>query len=182
MRVTGYRFFLLALLCFFCSGCAFHLRSKSDFPKTLSWLYFSSEKPYSVLSTQLTNLFQSMDVHLVKNPSAAPFTLLVTHDHFSYSRPDIVNTSLPTNINFLQTATVTLKNNQNNAPVISRSFSATESLTLNANQIYTNNANGLIKQALNRRVVSLIYYWLVSTNTTELLNHATISQTARHTP
>lgn len=170
----------LILFCMLCSGCGFQVRSKDDFPKELNTVYFSSGKPYSVLSEQLNELFQSMDVRLAKTRSDARFSIILSHDNFSYSRPDMVNTTLPTNLNFMQSATLIIINNKTNTMIGSRSFSTSQSLTLNANQIYTNNANHLIQYELNRQIVSMIYYWLISKNTKDALHDTTISQTTRH--
>src|SRR3990167_647377 len=152
----------ILLFCFVCSGCGFHMRSDSEFPDQLQTIYFSSTKPYGELSTQLNNLFHAMNIRVVKKQSAARFSILVSKNKFIYSRPDIVDTTLPTSINFVSFASVTILDNQNKKAVISNSFTATQSLTLNVNQIYTTNSNTLIKQQLNRKIAYLIYYWLTS--------------------
>ena len=171
----------MILFCMLCSGCGFQLRSKGDFPKEFNPLYFSSEKPYSPLSVQLNELFQSLRVHVAKTKSDARFSIVISHDIFSYSRPDMVNATLPTNLNFMQSAIVTIVDNKKNTTISAKSFSTSQSLTLNANQIYTANANNLIQYELNRQLVSVIYYWLVSKNTKDVLHGTIISQTTRRT-
>lgn len=171
---------IVILFCILSAGCGFKPRSKSDFPAQLNTIYFSGEKPYSILSEQLHNLFQSVGVRLVKTKTNAHFSIFLSHDNFVYSRPDIVNTTLPTNLNFMQSATVTIFDNRNNSILSTKSFSTSQSLTLNTNQIYTNNANNLIQHELNRQIVSMIYYWLISKNTKDVLSHAVITQTTRH--
>lgn len=157
----------ITMICLLMTGCAFHARSKSMMATELYQVYFVPEKPYSELSTQLKNLFNSLGIKLVKNKSQAPFSIVVSNDLFSYSRPDIVDASLPTTLNFSQTAFVEIHNNQSHKIVASREFNTDESLTLNANQIYTSDANSLIREKLNRRILSLIYYWLISSQTKE---------------
>jgi len=171
-------FFCILLFCFLSSGCAFHLRSRANFPPQLMRVYFSSERPYSVLTTQLTTLFQSMDIQLVKSPSQAALSILISDDVFTYSRPDIVDTTLPTSINFSQIATVRIEDNKDKAILATQAFGTSKSLMLNPNQIYTANANDLIKQELNRRLVSLIYYWITSTNTKDVLKYASVPKAA----
>ena len=180
MKIKYFTIISVILCCILISGCGFQLRSKANFPRELNTVYFTAAKPYSPLSVQLNDLFQSMGVHIVKSKSNARFSILISHDNFAYSRPDIVNATLPTSINFIQSATITIVDNKNNKTIVSRSFSTAQSLTLNANQIYTSNANDLIQHELNREIVSVIYYWLVSKNTKDALNHANIVQTARH--
>lgn len=113
-----------------------------------------------------------MHVQLVKQKTEAPFSILVSNDHFIYGRPQIVNGALPTSLNFSQSATVDIENNKNNNIIASQSFLTSQSLTLNANQMYTANANALMQQEMNRDLASLIYYWLISSNTKVVLHHA----------
>ena len=155
-------------------------RSINTFPDELKPVYFSSVKPYSILSNQLNELFQSMDIPLEKQASKAPFSIIVSYDNFSYSLPDIVDSTLPTNINYSQSSTISIINNRTHATVITTSFTTTQSVTINANQIYTSNANDLVKQSLNRQMVSLIYYWLISSKTKAALHDATITKTTQH--
>ena len=170
----------IVLFCFICSGCGFHLRSESSIPSELKNIYFSSTRPYSTLSLQMYTLFRSMDMHLVKNQADARFSIFVTRDNFSYSRPDIVDTTLPTTISFLHSATITIKDNKFKDTVASQSFTATQTLTLNVNQIYTANSNDLIKQQLNRRISYLIYYWLISKNTKMALHDASHTKSIKY--
>lgn len=142
-------------------------------------LYFSTEKPYSELSTQLNTLFRSLGIVLVKKPSQAHFSLVITNDLFSYSRPDVVDASLPATLNFLQTAHVSIQNTRTHKIVATQEFTVNQSLTLNANQIYTSDANDLIREQLSREIVSLVYYWLISSQTKDSIHHAIIPSTAR---
>ena len=176
-----YLFVCIILFCILCTGCGFELRSKNLFPTELDHLYYTSDKPYSTLSTQLIILFQSLGVHLQKNEKNTRFSVIISNDIFSYGRPEVVNASLPTNINFSQTATITIRDNLKNKIIASQSFTTNQSLTLNANQIYTSNANNMIKQELNREMVSIIYYWVISSNLRDNLHHAITDQTTQLT-
>jgi hypothetical protein len=176
------RLLLLLLTSLALTGCGFHFRSPDEFPKPLHTLYFTSEKPYSSLSIKLRALLKSMRVVLVSNPKDAPYTMLVTGNHFSYPRPDIVDTTLPSSIVFSQMATLTIVNNRDKKMIATKLFHASSSLTLNSNQIYTANSNDLIHEQLNRELTSLVYYWLVSSNTKDAFNsHATDHKTITHT-
>lgn len=169
----------LILFCVLSASCAFHLRSKSMISSELYQFYFSPEKPYSELTTQLKSLFRSLSLMIVKNKSQARFSLIVSNDLFSYSRPAVVDASLPTTLNFAQTAHIEIQDNHMHQSVASQEFSVTQSLTLNANQIYTADANNLIRQELNRQIVLLVYYWLMSSQTKDAI-HASIAKTTRH--
>ena len=165
-------FLFSIFICLLLNSCALTLRSSSAFPKKLRTVYFSSEKSYSLLTTNLKELLRSMNVRLVKQKNQALFSMLITNDHFDYSRPDIVNTSQPASISFSQTATVTIQNNKNNQTIAFHDFATSNSLTLNVNQIYTANANNEMQTELNHDIASLIYYWLISSDLKRALHHA----------
>ena len=164
------RLFTLILICLTLAGCGFHLRAASDFPSQLKQLYFSSTSAYSRLSVELLALFQAAQVQIVKKPSQARFSFVVTLDHFSFTRPDIVNLSLPTNINFIQSANIEIRDNFTHQVIASNYFEVARSLTLNASQIYTATSNDAVRQELNRELATLIYYWLTSTNVKKALD------------
>ena len=170
---------LIMGFCFLSAGCAFQLRSKSMISSELYQLYFLPEKPYSELSTQLNTLFRSLGIVLVKKESQAHFSLIITNDLFSYSRPDVIDASLPATLNFLQSAHVEIRDIRTHKMVAAQEFTVNHSLTLNANQIYTADANDLIREKLNREIVSLIYYWLISSQTKDSIHHAIIPSTTR---
>lgn len=171
---------VIGLCCAILSGCEFHMRSAASFPSELHTLYFSTDKPYSALSIQLKELLHSMQVHITNKQSNARFSLIISNDTFSYSRPEIVDTTLPTSITFVHSVTVSIRDNTSNTIITSESFSASQILVLNVNQIYTANANELVKQQLNRRIASLIYYWLRSINTKTALKHANNANSTQH--
>ena len=167
---------LLAISCLLLSGCGFHFRSSQSAPTALNPVFFSAAKPYSTLTTDMRQLLDAMKIRRVKEITQAPFSLIISVDNFVYSRPDIANTTLTSNMNFMQSATLNIIDNRTHALIASRSFSTTASLTLNVNQIYTADRTELIKQELNREITLLIYYWLTSSQTKAALQHATFSK------
>lgn len=171
---------MIVATCFLMAGCGLHARTNASFPAELKQFYFSSERPYSIISIQLKQLFKSMGAVLVPHPTEAKFTILISRDHFAYNRPDVVNSSLPTTMNYSQTAKISIIENKNNDVIASQLFTTSQSLTLNAGQIYTTNANDLIKQELNRDLISLIYYWILSSKTKDVLHHASLMQSTRY--
>src|SRR3990167_6238613 len=139
---------LLSLSCLLMSGCGFHLRSTTSTPPELQQVYFSTSTPYSPLSTNLRRLLTTMHIKVVKNVAQAPFSIIISRDRFSYGRPDVVNTTLTSYMNYMQTATVVILNNQTHKIAVRNDFTTTQSLTLNVNQIYTADRNGLVQQEL----------------------------------
>lgn len=173
--------FIIILLCILLSGCGFHLRPKGLFPTQLNRVYFFSSKPYGLLSIRMTDLLQADGVTIVKQKSNARFSIVISHDHFAYSQPDIVNLSLPTSINFIQSATIAIQDNVSKKIVASNYFETSRSLTLNANQIYTRNFNDEVHRELSRELSTLIYYWLVSNDTKDALRTLTHANHAKTT-
>lgn len=171
--------FFVIVFCIVLTGCGLRMRNRAAFPAELKQVYFSDTAPYSPLAIQLQQLLHSVDATLVSHPSKAAFSVLVTHDHFTYNRPDVANSSLPTTMNYSQTAKVDITDNANNVIIASQSFTTSKSLTLNAGQIYTTNANDLIRRELNQNLISIIYYWLTSENTKDALHHAAIMHATR---
>lgn len=161
------------------AGCAFHFRSPKYFPAELKTMCFSAERPNSILSQKLTLLFHSMHATLVKSSKNARFSIVVARDHFEYSRPDIVDATLPSTLNFIQSAQINVVDNKNNQVIASRTFNTSQSLTLTANQMYTAYANNLIEEELDRQIVLVVYYWLTSKNMKDALHHASITKTTR---
>lgn len=173
-------FIVIAFFCVILSACSFEPRTSATFPAELNPVYFSSDSPYAALSVELNRSLRSLNIQLAKQPTHARFSIVVSNSHFIFSRPDIVDTNLPTTLNFLQTATIAIEDNHNHTTVVSKSFSASQLITLDANQNYTADKNNLMRQALSRRLVSLIYYWLISSNTKAELHNAIIGKPTRH--
>ncbi|MDP1574577.1 MAG: hypothetical protein Q8L78_06580 [Coxiellaceae bacterium] len=174
------KLFLVLMFCLMIAGCYFHPRSPADFPTQLKTVYFAPEREFSTLAIQLRALLKSMDVRCVKNPSDATYTLKITHDYFSYTRADVVDATLPSTMSFTQVATISVIDNRNTKVLVSQLFSSSNTVILNANQVYTASSNDLIRQELNHNLISLIYYWLISMNTKNAIAHANNAKTIVH--
>ena len=153
---------LVIIFALLITACGFHLRSPADFPSELHYVYFTSVAPYSSLSAEMRALLKSMNVVLTKNKNEAPYTIHISEDAFTDTRPAVIDATLPTTIAFTKTACINIIDNHTKKIILTRTLSPSASITLNANQIYSDNANDMIKQTLNRELISLIYYWLVS--------------------
>ncbi len=169
------------------SGCGFQLRNSNDIPPKLRTLYFKSTNPYSQLSTRLQNLFKSLDVNLAKSPQNATIGLYVTKSTLTHSNPNIISTSYAQSYAFTLDVSAKLVNNRTGNIIAQQGFTATRSLLLNANQIYTSSSAGRIKRELNRDMTSMFYHWLTSGNIRTALNtkdkpHATSTKTTRRSP
>jgi hypothetical protein len=166
----------IILICILCSGCGFRMRSVSSFPQPLHSAYFSVEKRYSLLSIAMNQLFHSTNVCSSKSEMQSRFTVALSNDFFTHSEPDIVDTTLPTYIDYSQSALISIIDNANHQVIASKSFTTTQSLTLNTNQIYTNTGENLIRDQITHQMISLIYYWLSSTQVKTALQHAITAQ------
>lgn len=158
--------------CIFCTSCAFKPRSKAQTPIQLHQVYLSYEKPHSPFATQFTELLKSVGAMPVMLQSQAPFSIITTKDKFTYAQPPVVNASLPSSINYTQEINLEIQNNRNQKIIASGNFSTSQSITLNANQIYTSNSDEFMIHELNREMSLQAYYWIVSKNIKNKLNHA----------
>lgn len=166
------RFICLIIVYFCLSGCGFTMRNNKPFPRVLHSVYIASEKPNSLLTTKLKALLTSHQTSLQNGAHDAPISLVITNDVFNSSRAAVLNANLPSTISYHQTATITIKNNKTNSPIAARSFSSSQALLLNANQINMPTNEYEIKNTLNQDIVTQIYYWLISTNLKNILQHA----------
>lgn len=166
----------LCLLSFLLCSCSFELRSPKAFPDELKQIHYVSTKQSSPLSTQLLALLHSMHTEILPAQHHAAVTVSLSNDHFSYSRPDIIDSTLPSVINFSQSATVKLINNKTHHVIAEKTFITSQSITINANQIYTRDANNTVSAALNEQMITLIYYWITSSNTKAALHEQLLDQ------
>lgn len=170
---------ILLFLFLMLTACGFHPRSKADFSPKLYHVYFSGVHAYSPMFTQIQSMLTSMDIDLVKNQREATYTIHISVDDFSSNRADVTNATLPSTMNFTKTTAIDIVDNCTKKIVITKTFSTTQSISLNTNQVYTGSSNGLAQQELDREQVLLIYYWLVSTDIKKALSDDS-HKTAKH--
>lgn len=132
---------------------------------------------YSISSIALQNLFDSLKLNYSAQKNNAPFSLEVSDSHFVSSQPNIVNTALPSTMSYSQKLRLSIIRNKTNTSVISQTFSASRSITLNVNQIYTDSDSLSIQQSLNREIANQVYYWLISQKVSDVLAHASKRKT-----
>lgn len=168
---------MIISFCLLLTGCGFHLRSKQEFPVALTSLYFSAKHPNSPLSVQLQHVFRSLHVQFVQHAQDARYSLLITRDHFDFTRPDIVDVSLPTSIKYLLISHVAIQDNIHKKIIASREFQLAQTQTLNQNQLYTSGANTFVHAQLSHEMSTLIYYWMISSNIKDVLSHASHPKT-----
>lgn len=173
MKMRKYTYPLVLILCsFLMAGCGFQPRSGKRLPNSLRQVYYAPENPDSITSVQLKAMLAAMNVHFVKSPKLAKYTLHISNNRFSSSRAEITNANLPSSISYDLTAAVSIENNKTKHVLVSNFFVANQSITLNANQIYMPNTNYAIKQTLSNEIQAQIYYWLTTTNIKKILDYA----------
>lgn len=158
---------LLTLLLY---GCGFHLRNGHELPAQLQRLYFSADNPDDMVSTELRETLQSLNIKLVDSPDQAPYTLHVSKSSSSHSRANLNNLSRASSISYQQRVSVDIINNKTHQRVISGNFSASVSQLLNQNQIMTANTSSLATQSLPHDLVTHIFIWLTTGKVHDALN------------
>ena len=143
------------------AGCGFHTRSAKDFPPQLQTLDLKTANPYSGFSTKLTQLLKSMDVSLT---SLSPYTLNILSENFITPHPTVTSTTEA--ISYVYTFNIQYNIAKHNKILIGpTNLSASQTVTMNVNQIYNSNSQTLVKNELEQRMITLLYNQLISDNT-----------------
>lgn len=173
---------LLISLSLFCSGCGWQLRNAHEVPAQIKSLYLDNETYDSHFNAALLALLSSMQVHLAAQPSAAPFTLVVTRYTFSHTNPAISTTNVAITYTYTMSVTLAITDAKGKVLVPAKQITASRDITVNTNQIFTINSTTLFKEELQRDIINIVYYWLTSAQTQKLLTpvkekHATSAKT-----
>jgi outer membrane lipopolysaccharide assembly protein LptE/RlpB len=154
------------------TSCAFHARNADNIPAALRHLSLSSTRPHDAFTSDLKNLLRSLHVRIENSPKLAPYSLKISHLRFSQSHSAITTTNQPISLSYNLSVSLSLTNAQDHTVILDTTLSAAHSVTQNASQVYTPHTASLIKQDLQRDILSQFYYLLISNHTRKKLNHA----------
>ncbi|OGO91469.1 MAG: hypothetical protein A3F10_02295 [Coxiella sp. RIFCSPHIGHO2_12_FULL_42_15] len=157
---------VLTILCCFMGSC-FHLQTQDAYPANLKNLYFTSDNVYNEISQNLQSKLRAMGVHFTESKNAAPFTLALSDSKTSTILPTAYSTSSATAYIYTLTVTATLlmQKNKKKLTVFQTPLVATQSVTLNVNQVGSSAITPLMRRTLTRQIVNSIYYLLISKGT-----------------
>ena len=171
---------ITTFICSTLTACGFRPRSARDIPPPLRTIYLDTPNPYSQLTVQLRRTLQAVDVHVTKTAQAAPVTLRIINSRWSYYIPTILYSGNATKYSYTLTVTFALETRNGKVAVGPKTLGYTRTLLQNANQVYTPNATRLMKREITHTMVTLIYDFLISNNTSQALNKALAHEHARH--
>ena len=155
----------------FLSGCGFHPRRSTDIPPQLRVLYVKTQQPYTPLITQLKAMLKSLNIKLAQRNTEAPYTLNITDIAFSQSNPPITTTTLAISFTYSLNVTASITDRDGKDLIPQKNLHASRYISQNASQVYTPGTATLVRQELNRDIISQIYYLLISNNLRRALNH-----------
>ena len=143
-------------------GCGFHLRSPQELPANLTNLYLQIDNPYSNLAALLKRMFESLDIKVSKSPKHAKYVFQVITHRFEHDNPAITTSNQAVTLTYRLIVNFQIKTAGGKVVFGPRMLVASREVILNANQLFTNNVNPLVKQQLNRLMTNLIFNQLIS--------------------
>lgn len=152
----------LLVLCALLCACAF--APPRGVPAYFRTLYINTLNPYSSFMTELINRLRAVDVRFVPKPQWAQYQLDIGQVQLLGGNHGVTSTTTASTVPVTQTVTVRILTYHHKQVVPPRTFSATQSMILNTNQILHSNTPAPAIRLLSRELVSQIYDWLVSTN------------------
>lgn len=176
-------------LCLSLTGCGFKFRSAREVPPQLHTVYLDTPNPYSRLTTRLSRILKSVNIHLAYSRQWSPVTLHIISNQMSDDIPTILYSGNATPYNYTLTTRFELLQSNGRIILPPNTLTLSDSLLHNANQVYTPEASKLIEQQLTYTMATLIYYHLISLDARKALqnalpnerNHAIARKTTRHT-
>lgn len=161
MRVKIFTTLFLLFLFLLTSGCGFHLRQAAQVPPQYRVLYLDAPNLHGTFLTDLSRQLRSMSILLTNTPQEAPVHLRILSLHYTHDNPNIVTNSFAVSYTYTLSITVALLNSREQIISGPKTFSASNTVTLNANQVLVPGADTVTKQQLQREVITLIYYWMI---------------------
>ncbi|MGD9152263.1 MAG: LPS assembly lipoprotein LptE [Gammaproteobacteria bacterium] len=162
---------ILIITALLLTGCGFHLRGTQPWPPQLRVMYLQSNSPYSDFTKQLKNALRLSKVKLVNDPRQALIILYISQEHFYTNQTTVASTAQTRNYNATYTITYSLQNKYGNTIVKPKSVSATDTITVNQNEILENsNKLDITKQTLIRNLIMKLMFQLTSKHTILTLN------------
>ncbi|MDF1761631.1 MAG: hypothetical protein P1U40_13950 [Coxiellaceae bacterium] len=156
LRVT-----VIAGLAVLLISCGIQLRSPDELPAGLRSMYMQTPDPYSNLSNLLNRMFAALDIKMTKSPTKAGYIFEVIGSTFDHDNPAITTSNQAITLTYRLVLVFQIK--QGGKVVFGpRSLTATREVILNANQLFMNNVNPLVKQQLDRRMTDLVFDQLIS--------------------
>ncbi len=155
------RLTVIASLAVLLLGCGIQLRSPNELPAGLHSMYLQTSDPYSNLSNLLNRMFAALDVKMTKSPAKSSYIFEVIGSTFDHDNPAITTSNQAITLTYRLVLVFQVK--QGGKVVFGpRSLTATREVILNANQLFMNNVNPLVKQQLDRRMTDLVFDQLIS--------------------
>lgn len=147
------------------SSCGFNTRTANDFPKELKTISVKMPNIDRIFQEDIIRLLQSLHVKIDSN---APITLDINTFNFTHTHPELTTTAQAVTYIYHMTLTFSiLKNNKILVPP--KTLSASRSIIMNVNQVYTSSTASLAKRELEREIINLLYFHLISQNTQRAL-------------
>lgn len=152
------------LICGILTACGFKPRSINDITQQMHVLYLDSSNPYHPLVIQLRRTLQGLNVQFTQFRKNAPVILRVNDINWNTVVPPIISITNIITYTYVLHVTVALETKAGERIRGPRTFSLSRTLVQNNIQLYTLNADRLMKREMIRTMVDLVYHYLTITS------------------
>lgn len=155
---------VVLILAFTLNACGLHLRDGSAIPPPLRVMHLDTTDSYSAFTEMLKSNLAAWHIQLVSK-QRAPITLRLLSITFHNDNPRFSSTTIALNIHYYFTVQAQLVSAKNKTLIPVKTFEAVRTVTLNTNDVLTQDAASLVINELYRDIINQIYFWLVAQNT-----------------
>ncbi|AJC50636.1 Rare lipoprotein B [Coxiella endosymbiont of Amblyomma americanum] len=149
------------LICNALVGCGFQPRLSGDVPSCLRSIYIDSSQFCDPLIIQLRKTLQALTVHITKQKETALVILRIIDIHWKPLIPNILYSNGTTSYIYLLSVDFDLETRNGKILIGPKNITLQRHLIQNISQVYTPNANQLMKKEMVEAMVSLIYRVLI---------------------
>lgn len=157
------------------SQCGFKLRAKNHLPAQMRHLYLQTDRPYDKLVLFLKQSLISLGAQLSPSPETADVVLRILDINFSHSSPDVRTSDKARTYTLIYQALFEMRDRKGNIVLPAQSVLVTRTLVINQGQtLYSNNELSVVKQEMQRELVSLLLYRLEAKTVRDAINMGSI--------
>ena len=159
------KYLAIILSCLALSACGFQPRSAKELPPQLHELCVVTPKPNSNFSHKLRQMLGSLQLKIDSSCTSAPYKLEIYKTSLTRDNPSITTADQAQTFNYTYSLDFDLNNNQGQTMISRRTLSASRSVILNAQQIFTPYNTSAIEKQLEQIILSQVFDQLTTIET-----------------
>lgn len=152
------------------SACGFQLRGQNKLPSELKMVYIESSQPYHSLVTSLKNRLQASAIQVAEQPQQAQLTVVIEPQELTHQVTSASASNEVRNYWLTYPVTFTVLDRHGKVIIAQETLTVGRHYVANQDQIRSDNQEmQLIKQQMERELISLLFNRLRSEQVTRLL-------------